>query len=126
MEMLSTEQCRVIAQGFGQEEQFDRLIAARAALDFEQLDQILDELVPGHDGPQATFLPSFAMTSCVSIARDRPSWRRLRDRVFDNMEALKHRPDVPAWGIALVDAWRNEYADFAREADSDYLEQHEN
>ena len=112
------EQARLFARTTGQEEQFDSIVDAAKAHDFTKLDKLLDELIPGVGGFHETFLPSFAMSSLESFMRNRSSWRRLRDRVFANMDKIEKLAGTDARGA--LDVWREQNKPYAREADPDY------
>jgi len=80
---------RTIAVAQGLTDAFDELMTAEENADVYALDAILDRLVPTTGGFGATFLPSFAMAATEPLMRSRNSWRRLRDRVFANMDECK-------------------------------------
>jgi hypothetical protein len=109
------DQARMFARTVGQEDQFDRIVSAAKAHDFARLDKLIDELIPGTGGFHQTFLPSFAMSSLESFMRNRSSWRRLRDRIFDNMDEVEKLAGSD--GCEAINVWRELNKPYAREAD---------
>lgn len=117
---------RTMAVALGLTDAFDELIVAMENRNVQALDAILDRLVPSISGFGATFLPSFALGATEGLMRPRDSWRRLRDRVFANMDECKRliaglpREERERIAATLVE-WDRNNARFSREMDNDPL-----
>jgi hypothetical protein len=113
---------RLTVNLLGQEDAFDALIEGLRAGDLARVEQILDTIVPTPDGVQGTFLPSFAMAATQPFLRSSAAWRRLRDRVFANMDEVERlAQELPADArrrieIAVAE-WRHDHREYSREAD---------
>lgn len=121
-ELMSTDQMKPLVMAskmFGQHEMLSRIVRAAIEKDMEELDKVLDLMVPTMDGMAGTMLPSFAMTFTAHIARGRPSWRALRDRLFKVMEDV--RAVVPPVLSGSMDEWFKEYESYSARHDVDHL-----